>query len=251
MSILATMNLKAVLPNRTNISAFLVFLVLSTPLFAGEKYLPPNTPDSIALLPAPPVPGSEEYKADLACSRAVFKARTPEEEKRATKDATLTVFNFADVIGTFFNSNTLPKTTLFFTDLKQQVKEPIFAAKDHWKRTRPYDVDKSLWFGKPEPSYSYPSGHSTIGMIHALVLAELFPDKREAILEVGRNIGWDRVLIGKHFQTDVFAGRVLAQATFVELKKSPAFQKALEEIRAEIQSAKDVASNQKIAVPAK
>jgi len=245
------MNLRFALPKHVGLSALVLFLSVAAPLFAAEKYLPPNTPDGIALLPSPPVPGSDEYKADIACSRTVFKARTPELEKRAMKSATLTVFNFAPVIGKFFNSNSLPKTAAFFTDLKQQVKEPIMTAKDHWKRVRPYDVDKELWLGKPEVSFSYPSGHSTQGTVQALVLAELFPDKREAILEIGRNIGWDRVLIGKHFQTDVFAGRVLAQACVIELKKSSAFQKALAEVRAEIESVKDLAANQKAAVPAK
>lgn len=229
---------------------FFIFFLVS-PLVAAEKYLPENTPDSIALLPPPPQPGSEDYAADLDSARAVFKGRTPAQEKRAMFDATLNPFNFSSVIGDFFNTNSLPKTAAFFADLKPQTRDPIVQAKDHWKRIRPYAVDKELWLGKPEPSFSYPSGHSTQGMIQALVLAELFPDKKEAILQMGRNIGWDRVLIGKHFPTDVFAGRVLAQAIVVELKKSPAFLKNLEVARAEIQSVRDLAANEKVAAPVK
>lgn len=245
------MNLKNGFSKRVAVSTLVLCLSLVSPLLAFDKYLPANTPDSIALLPPPPTPGSEDYKADLECARAVFKSRTPEQEKRAMKDATLTIFNFSPAIGEYFNSNSLPKTAAFFADLKMQAREPILTVKDHWKRTRPYDVDKSLWLGKPEASYSYPSGHSTIGTVQALVLAELFPDKKDAILQIGRNIGWDRVLIGKHFPTDVHAGRVLAQVTVNEFKKSPTFQKALEEVRAEIQSVRSLAANQKVAVPAK
>ena len=73
--------------------------------------------------------------------------------------------------------------------------------------------------------------------MQALLLAELFPEQKEAILEVGRQIGWDRVLIGKHFPTDVNAGRVLGQAIVRELLASPAFQHDLAEAKAEAQAA--------------
>jgi acid phosphatase (class A) len=56
-------------------------------------------------------------------------------------------------------------------------------------------------------------------------------------LEIGRNIGWDRVLIGKHFPTDIYAGRVLGKAIVHELLASPAFQHDLAEAKAEVQAA--------------
>lgn len=70
-----------------------------------------------------------------------------------------------------------------------------------------------------------------------MVLAEVFADKKEAILAIGRDIGWDRVLIGKHFPTDIYAGRVLAQAIFRELQASPAFQQDLAKAKAEVEAA--------------
>ncbi len=73
--------------------------------------------------------------------------------------------------------------------------------------------------------------------VESLVLAELFPDKREAILALGRRIGWDRVQTGYHFLTDVRAGRVLGQAIVRELMASPAFQHDLAEAKAEIAAA--------------
>jgi len=91
--------------------------------------------------------------------------------------------------------------------------------------------------GRPETSYGYPSGHATRGMLQALLLAELFPQQREAILVIGRQIGWDRVLIGKHFPADVHAARVLGQALARELLASPAFQRDLAEAKAEVQAA--------------
>ena len=98
-------------------------------------------------------------------------------------------------------------------------------------------MDEQLGLGAPEKSFGYPSGHSTRGTVEALLLAELFPEHKEAILAIGRNIGWDRVLIGKHFPTDIYAGRVLGQAIVHELQSSPAFQHDFAEARAELQAA--------------
>jgi acid phosphatase (class A) len=45
------------------------------------------------------------------------------------------------------------------------------------------------------------------------------------------------VLTGKHFLTDIYAGRVLGQAIVRELLASPAFQHDLAEAKAEVQAA--------------
>lgn len=209
---------------------------LALPSFGIDQYLRPNHPDGIALLAPPPMPGSPDYKADLECARAVFKHRTPEAEAQAMKDAPLTIFNFTPAIGDFFQPGKFPKTEQFFKDIRPQVKAVIDAPKNHWQRHRPYEVDKSLTLGKAEPSFSYPSGHSTFGTLQSYLLAELFPEKRDAILQIGRNIGWDRVVIGKHFPTDVHAGRVLGQAIAEELLASPAFRRDFAELKAEIAS---------------
>jgi acid phosphatase (class A) len=210
-------------------------LTLATPASAEKYYLTNDRPDGVVLLAPPPTPGSEEQAADLATVRQMFKTRTPEETKRAMKDATLSIFNFAEVIGPEFKEGRFPKMEALFAKVKNDAHDYIYTPKNYWKRQRPYQVDPALTFGEPEPSPSYPSGHSSWGMVQALMLADLFPDKSKGILEFGRQIGWDRVLIGKHFPTDVQAGRVLAQAIVRELKASPAFQRDFAQAKAEVQ----------------
>jgi len=56
---------------------------------------------------------------------------------------------------------------------------------------------------------AYPSGHPTFGTVEAALLSELFSQHAEAILETGRNFGRHRKLAGKHYPTDVYAGRTL------------------------------------------
>ena len=220
-------------------SALLLCLLLfvAPSLLAGSNYLAPGHPDGVALLAPPPAPGSEEEAADLASAHAVFDARTPAEQARAFKDSSLSIFLFTPAVGPVLQPGKLPKTEALFRKVKQDITEPLDTVKDYWQRRRPYQMDERLSLGPPEKSFGYPSGHSTRGTVHALLMAELFPEKKEAILAIGRNIGWDRVLIGKHFPTDIYAARVLGQAIVRELLASPAFQQDLAEAKAEIQAA--------------
>lgn len=235
------MKSKLLLQKFASIPVLFLLLALTAPLFGAETtYLATSHLDGIALLAPPPELGSPEQTADLEMARSVVHAHTAADEARANKSAHLTLFNFAPAIGDFFQPGKFPKLEKFYSDMKPELRATINLPKDHWKRQRPYKIDPSLDFGKPEPSFSYPSGHSTTGTVQALLLAELFPDKREALLEISRNIGWDRVVIGKHFLTDVRAGRVYGQAIFRELLKSPAFQRDLVELKAEVEKARQV-----------
>ena len=110
-------------------------------------------------------------------------------------------------------------------------------AKDHWRRPRPYVIDPTLLAGKAEKSFSYPSGHSTESMVLGLVLADLFPDKQDAIIAKARSIGWHRVEIARHYPTDIYAGRVLAQAIVREMKKNPDYQQDFAAAKAEVGAA--------------
>jgi acid phosphatase (class A) len=235
-------DLKASLPGTSHrqaghwLALTLLLLLFVEPLLAESSYLAPDRPDGIALLAPPPEVGSAEEAADLASARAVFNGRTPAELARATKDSSLSIFLFGPAIGPFFQAGKLPKTEALFQKVRKDISVAINTPKDHWKRRRPYQMDDQLSLGKPEPSYGYPSGHSTRGTVQALLLAELFPERKEAILAIGRNIGWDRVLIGKHFPTDIYAARVLGRAIVRELLANPDFQHDLAEAKAEVQA---------------
>jgi acid phosphatase (class A) len=221
-------------PLHSFVPTLFLLLCLLSPLCASDRYLAPGHPDGVALLAPPPAPGSEEEAADLQQAREVVKARTSAEAAQARIDMKLDVFTFVQAIGPIFQPGKFPKTEALLAKIDTDTREVVSTAKNYWKRKRPYEMDASLLFGKLESSSSYPSGHSTFGTVHALVLAELFPDKREAILALGRRIGWDRVLTGYHFLTDVRAGRVLGQAIVRELMADPAFEHDLAEAKAEI-----------------
>jgi acid phosphatase (class A) len=238
------MNLNSNLPSRILLRLFparalaLALLIANaTPLFGQSAYITTDSFDGISLLPPPPSRGSVEEVADLASVRAVFNGRTEPEKERAMKDSSLAFSLFQPAAGATFDLDKLPKTKALLEKVKKEIGPVIDASKNHFKRLRPYQIDDHLVLGPAEPSFGYPSGHSTRGTVYSLVIAELFPEKKDVVLEIGRDIGWDRVLIGKHFPTDVFAGRVLGYAIVRELRSNTMFEHDLEQAMAEIRDA--------------
>jgi hypothetical protein len=205
---------------------------------AAEKgelhYLKAGEPDAAELLAPPPLPDSLEQQADLNIVRAVSHAASSNDTVAALSEAKFSVYNFAPAVGPFFQSSVLPATTAFFQRVQLDAETVTDNGKLFFKRPRPYTVDPSLASGRLEKSFSYPSGHSTESMVLGLVLAELFPDKHDAILAHAREIGWHRVEIGRHYPTDIYAGRVLAQAIFHQMNKNDQFQKDLAAAKKEI-----------------
>jgi acid phosphatase (class A) len=202
------------------------FAIIIRPLHADEvPYLTPGQLDAAAILPPPPSPDSAEQAIDLATVVSVHKACPPADLAAANVEEKLNAFTFAPVIGTFFQTNALPKTEAFFRRVAKTTDPIQGAAKIHFKRLRPYVVDPNIVVAHPESSSSYPSAHATFGTVFALILADMFPEKRAEILEIGRNIGWHRIELGKHYPSDVYAGRVVGVAIVSALKTNAEFQK--------------------------
>ena len=154
---------------------------------------------------------------------------------RIKSETKLNVTLFAGVFGSWFTEKDLPATAALFQKEDEDVHAIIEMAKKDWNRPRPPLQDKRIQPPIDLPqNTSYPSGHSTVGELDALILAELAPDLKEAIMARGRQIGDDRIIAGVHFPSDVEAGRTLGHALFAKLMASPAFQADLAQAKAEI-----------------
>lgn len=224
---------------RTAILATLLVFV-SASAFAKEStlsYLADGKPDAAALLAPPPLLDSPEQAADLNEVREVYHSATSNDVAAAYSEKKFSVFNFAEAVGPYFQPDKLPKTTAFFEKIQSDAATVTDLGKDYFKRPRPFVTDPSLANGKLEKSFSYPSGHSTESMVLALVLADLIPDRHDAIIAHARMIGWHRVEIARHYPTDIFAGRMLAIAIVKQFKKSDAFQKEFEAAKVELEAA--------------
>ncbi|MDB6019167.1 MAG: hypothetical protein JWR19_3656 [Pedosphaera sp.] len=233
---------------------FCAFFLLATAVSSlsaeSLQYLPAGPLDSAVVLAPPPLPGSAEQAADMAAVVATYHACSSNDAVLAFSEKKFSMFNFAPTIGTFLQPGKLPRTEAFLERVQTEAETVTDLAKDYWKRPRPYTTDPSLASGKLEKSFSYPSGHSTEGTAIALVLADLFPEKHDAIMAFGRNLGWHRVMIARHYATDIYAGRVFAQAIVHEMKASPEFQRDFAEAKKEIAAAQAAAKAPLEAVPA-
>ncbi len=210
---------------------------------AELHFLKPGKPEAATVLPPPPIAGSPEQAADLDSVRAVYHSASEADKTAAYGEKKFTVFNFSQAVGPFFVAANLPKTAAFFKKVQSDAKLVTDQGKDFFRRPRPFTSDPSLSNGKLEKSFSYPSGHSTESMTLALVLVQVWPEKKEAILAHARQMGWQRVQIARHYPTDIYAGRVLAQAIVKQMNKREKFEKDVAEVRAEILAAQAASHN--------
>jgi acid phosphatase (class A) len=217
--------------------ATLFFILATAGVRAEGPYL--HGFDAVALLPPPPALRSPEDQVDRETAFRVYSTRTQEEIATAKAEHKVTIFAFAPAIGPFFTAARFPRTEALFEEVDAEAKPVIDGAKDTWKRPRPYVADPARFTepGDPEKSPDYPSGHSTRGTLFALLLAEIFPSRREAILAKGRDIGWVRVEVGVHTPLAIYGGRVLGQALAEKFLRDPAFQADLAAARAEAAAA--------------
>jgi len=190
--------------------------------------------DWVALVGDYPRAGSEAQVGDTAVMLWLQRTRTREDVLRAQGEVSHSHGIFSAVAGVDLDSPRLPRTRALVEAATRELVGVLSPVKHHFARPRPYDEDPRITPAVPrEPSYAYPSGHAAWGMVEAGILAELAPARREAILERGRQVGYDRVLGGVHHPSDVVAGQRLGETLAGLWLKEPERRRQLEEARAE------------------
>jgi acid phosphatase (class A) len=225
----------------------LVLILLSGTFGAPVQAEPPGLfrrglVDPIKVLPTPAAVDTEEMKAELQTVLRVQEARTTKDIERARADEKIRTESFRSALGPWLTADNLPRLQGLFERMEKEAKYYSGMAKNHFKRSRPLVVDPAVKPLFEETDPGYPSGHSLRGQMFGLILAELAPDKADAILARGREIGWSRVIGGVHFPSDVTAGRALGQALAIEILANPAFRDELVEIRKEFDAARRAGS---------
>ena len=219
---------------------------------AGSGYLKgyldrKQLPDSLALLPRPPADGSPEAAADLAVYRATRALRDSPRWALATADDNLKFPKAADTfscaLGMPISQEATPHLNMLLRRTLVDTGLSTYGAKDTYKRVRPFAALKE---GTCAPASeaalakdgSYPSGHAALGWGWALLLAELAPDRADAVLQRGHAFGQSRVICGVHWQSDVDSGRVMGAAAVARLHADPTFTAQAALARGEIAAAR-------------
>lgn len=206
---------------------------------------PALLPDSLALLPAPPAAGSAAQAADDAAFYELTRFQGTSRGTIAIQDADLSFPNaaktFSCALGVPISAEQTPNLNMPLRRTLTDAGLATYKAKDRYKRVRPFVVFKTRTCTPGEDAHlatdgSYPSGHTSVGWVWALTLAEIEPERADAILRRGRAFGQSRGICGAHWKSDIESGMDIGAATFSGLHASSAYVAQMGAARAEVEA---------------
>ena len=225
---------------------FVALFLLASFAFAQQPlpkpYVLADQLEVAVLLPNPPAADSPAGKADLAEVHRLQETRTPAQVAAAqADDAEEDIFVFRTVLGDKFSAASLPKTAVLSARVHANEGVILNPAKQFFHRRRPFNVDRTV---KPVckvkddiDDFGYPSGHSTSGWLEALVLIQIVPEKRDAILDRAADYAHNRAVCGVHYPSDTLASKSVAYATMGLMMNNAEFRKDLAAAKAETRAA--------------
>ena len=100
----------------------------------------------------------------------------------------------------------------------------ILKLKKHFDRPRPKVLAKKMNIKMKDiemasmKTPSYPSGHSTQGMLIGLVLSDKYPRSRKAFMKTANNISDSRNVAHAHYKSDSDMGKKLGKSMYNHIK---------------------------------
>ena len=187
--------------------------------------------DSINDLLPPPVNGTTSSQDDQHLRENVFDDATKKQIHEA-KDSVDSIFSYSYTLGNHFSEHDLPKTKALFDKVDDDARLAIYIAKRFYGRRRPMNSS----------GYSYPSGHSTRAFLWDTLLAEVFPDDKSELENQAKVKAWNRVILGRHYPADVYAGRAFGTYLAKQLLNNPDFKQAWQAAQEEMKACVEEAS---------
>lgn len=217
----------------------LLFVLLPLLTFAQDSqpyFASPEMPNALHYLPGPPQQNEMRFAYDTAQYNWGKRMRPTPRGEKARLDAEYSIARmsaiFSPVFGIDISKQNTPQLWKLLTDATRTADFACDSAKIAYMRPRPY-----MFFNEPtlvpedeeelRKNGSYPSGHTTLGWVSALILCEICPEVQDALLKEGFEYGQSRVIAGFHWQSDVDAARLVASAAFARLHTSKAYCKQL------------------------
>ena len=208
----------------------------------GDGYLgKEGIPNSITILPPPPVKGSMDDQRDRAVYLEKRKLAGTPRWTMAASDSVQYLQAYDCALGIKLESGP-PEVLKVLGRVGRDASLITNLAKDHYKIPRPFvgtsdavcvEKDRSGLTGSP----SYPSGHATYSWTVGLILAELAPQHATEILARARAFGESRVVCGVHTVSDIEEGRTNGSALVAVLHSDPEFRADMEAARTALQAA--------------
>jgi acid phosphatase (class A) len=177
--------------------------------------------------PPKPALGSPVDETDLLITLSVQASRSEEQKNEAFRDKTFDLKLITVVVDPDFEHR-FPNVLKVLQNADIDSYYINSMIKDENGRLRPFLQHPTLVIPLfTTEDFSYPSGHASGMELQARILAELFPEKTDALLQRARQIADSRVVAGVHYASDTEAGLTLGDLVFNELRKKGAFEKDL------------------------
>ncbi|MBX9706470.1 MAG: phosphatase PAP2 family protein [Caulobacteraceae bacterium] len=214
-------------------------------------YLAHETVMALAMaVPAPPTPGSAEDVADRTASARLAALEDTDRWLLATRHAelrpALALSHFDCALGFRIEAAEAPRLVAILMRVLHDANEAAELAKARAMRARPVGDDPErracqVVTAAQRSTPSHPSGSASVGRAYGEVMAALVPDRSEAVLEIGRQIGVSRMVCGMHYPSDVSDGATLGLGVGQAIIASPGFEADATAARVEIDAARSAA----------
>lgn len=217
--------------------------VAVTARLASSYLSPDRLPDDIKLIPPPPSEGSPALRRDRDGEKRALALRGTARWEQAKIDADIFSANAANTMscaaGFVIGPETTPKLNALLRRVMSDLGRASSNSKAKYNRPRPFVGNGQPTCTPDQESVlrgngSYPSGHSSIGYGWGLILADLLPGRKRALLRRGYAFGDSRRVCNVHFISDIEAGQTIALAVVAKLQADPAYQADLAAVRTEL-----------------
>lgn len=200
------------------------------------------SPLGVYILNPPVTIDSARYEADLAQYKYAKTLRDTPRVEQAIADGNDSVeymFQiYSEVLGIKISQETTPHICKLIEDVRVASVNIANRVKWAYFRPRPFEeLEEPTAMPEDEIMYkgstSYPSGHSCFAWSVALVLAEVIPAYQDQILHRGYDFGYNRLVSGYHWATDIEAARILASINVAYLHTNDSFCSLITQARAD------------------
>lgn len=227
----------------------LVAAMMTALVYAGtpEVYIPAEQlPHLLSIMPAPPAFNSPEFAFDEV--RYNWGKEQRQDSVRLAiaiadaewNDLELVLNRWQEAFGMPISEVATPHIYALLVNSITTVDPMRIEPKAFYHRQRPFERYDDMMPSHEESFLrgegSYPSGHSLRGWLIGLVLAQVAPERAEAILARSWEYCNSRVIVGAHWQSDVDHSRTAASVGFCALQGSGRFRAQLLKAQREYQA---------------